>query len=156
MSIQVRVCSTATYSSFASLSDFKGLLNISDDNSDTSLQLYLDGATDVIEGNVGRVLRQQVYEERIGGEGSEYLQLCQWPVRVIESIKYGLVTGTVTALSTSRYELIDAETGLIYREDTFPWTVRGHIGLNVTPIPSEPLAMVCRRVYGGVHAIKTP
>ena len=141
MPLQVRTCSTASYNTLATLDQFKSAIGIStsDTTNDESYQLYLEGATDAIEGSVGRILREQVYEERLAGEGSLYLQLCQWPVRDVESIKYGLIGGVSTPLTTDRWDLTDSETGLLYREYTWPWTVRGNYGLNVTPLPSEPL-----------------
>ena len=141
MPLQLKVTSVAEDSSLVSVDALKRVLSIpkTDKDADEDLQLYVDGATEAIEGVVGRVLRQQTYEERVPGLGSQYLQLSQWPVQQVDSIQYGLVGGSVTTLSSGLYDVIHAETGLVYREDTFPWTVRAHFGLNITPMPSEAL-----------------
>lgn len=122
----IRVCTSSTETSLISLSDYKLSAGITTTDDDAAIQAALDNATSLVEGFLGYPLKRQVYEEKVVGYGSLELSLSRVPVLAVESIY-----ASTELVDPDTYEIGNAESGTIFREDGWPWTV----GLEYEMVP---------------------
>lgn len=120
------ITNSSTFVGLAPLNELKRFLNIDTSTTtyDTQLTTYLRVATNLLERCLGRdpgKFLSQSITETLDGKGSEKLQLRNWPVTAISSVKRVLSDGsTETVASTDyRYEQNTGELELIGDSDDY-------------------------------------
>ncbi|KEI18256.1 head-tail connector protein [Clostridium haemolyticum] len=99
------------------LEEVKQFLNIDkeDTSKDLILKLYMEGITEIIEGEIGRDILAKDYVEKYPGTNSNSLILKQYPINSINSIKY-ICNGSIEkSLEEHEYD-INTKAGILYRD----------------------------------------
>lgn len=102
----------------STIAAYKTYAGISGTGEDSVLTVLLDSASAAIRRRAGRSLstgfESATYTENLSGRDSNVLQLAEWPVTSITSIKYVADDGTTTTVASTGYR-VDSATGIVYR-----------------------------------------
>lgn len=112
--LTVLIASTGTQ--LTTLEALKAHLGTTSTANDDLLSSAIDQASAAIETYVGYPLSRAVYQETVAGYGNLKLLLSRTPIRAIDSITYqGML------VPSTGYE-IDAQAGIVHRDQGWPWT----------------------------------
>lgn len=105
--------------SIVSLATYKSNNGITSSANDTPLTFFLTAAEAFLRRMCGRDINTgfvaaTTYTELLSGCNNETLQLMEWPITSITSVKLVANDGTTTTYSSSAYRC-DLDTGLLYR-----------------------------------------
>lgn len=99
------------------LEEVKQFLNIDkeDTSKDLILKLYMEGITEIIEGEIGRDILAKDYVEKYPGTNSNSLILKQYPINSINSIKYMFNGLREKELKNFEFD-VNFKAGIIYKD----------------------------------------
>jgi hypothetical protein len=130
----LRVCTSSTETTLLSLESYKTAIGTTSTADDNKILAALTRATSLVEAYVGYPLRRQVYSESVAGYGGIELRVSRAPVLSIESVLY-----STEIVDPTSYAIGDAEAGLVYREQGWPWTAGIEYDLTPRVVPKSEL-----------------
>ncbi len=130
----LRVCTSSTETTLLSLESYKTAIGTTSTADDGKILAALTRATSLVEAYVGYPLRRQVYSESVAGYGGIDLRVSRVPVLSIESVLY-----STEIVDPTSYEIGDADAGLVYREQGWPWTAGIEYDLTPHVVPRSEL-----------------
>lgn len=132
----VTVMTSATGDMLATVADVKDALDLTDNAADKTLERFIGRASRRIARYLGRDLSLQKYQAVMPAYGGVNLLLPKYPVRSISRVFDGTDTGTATELSSTEYRL-DADRGLLNRDEGWEWTYQTGRTISSEPLPGE-------------------
>jgi len=133
------VCTSSTESTLAFMGDLLTVLGAT--ASSSGMDMALSAASAWVEryvtGEMGGVLRRQVYTETVAGYGTQRLRLSRRPVLGIQRMFTGTDTGEATEYCSTDYRLENPEAGFLEltHDGGFGWTVATDWTLGGYPRP---------------------
>lgn len=136
MSLTVCVSASSTEGKLALTSELRDFIGSTSTGRDTAQAAAIKAASRWVEKQMGYPLLAQVYSETVAGFGGRNLMLSRTPIISVLRFFNSTSTGTAIEICSSEFR-IDAEEGMLNRDQGFSWNASVRQDLLPNIIPTE-------------------